>query len=169
MHQTLGPRTVSKYLSGLEAETKTFIRSLLTDSDNYLRHIRRYSGGLALSIVYGYNVKSNDDKYLLLAEECMNLLANDMAGSGLWPVDILPILLYIPSWFPGGSFKRKAAQWKLRFAEFIEKPYSYAKASMVSWSLASINRFAHLIVIFFSLFAGSRDHPAIVLCYGARR
>ena len=149
MHQTLGPRTVSKYLSGLEAETKTFIRSLLTDSDNYLRHIRRYSGGLALSIVYGYNVKSNDDKYLLLAEECMNLLANDMAGSGLWPVDILPFLLYIPSWFPGGSFKRKAAQWKLRFAEFIEKPYSYAKASMVSWSLAPINRFAHFIVIFF--------------------
>ena len=132
MHQTLGRRTVTKYLSGLEAETKTFIRSLVTDSDNYIRHIRRYSGGLALSIVYGYNVKSNDDKYLILAEECMHLLANDMAGSGLWPVDVLPFLLYLPSWFPGGSFKTKAAEWKLRFTEFIEKPYSYAKESMVS-------------------------------------
>ena len=132
MHQTLGPRTVTKYLSGLEGETKTFIRSLVTNPDNYISHIRRYSGGLALSIVYGYNVDSNDDKYLLLAEECMHLLANDMAGAGLWPVDVLPFLLYIPSWFPGGSFKTKAAEWKLRFSEFIEQPYSYAKESMVS-------------------------------------
>ena len=109
--QTLGRRTVTKYLSGLEAETKTFIRSLLTDSnvDNYISHIRRYSGGLVLSIVYGYNVKPNDDKYLLLAEECIHLLANDMAGSGLWPV-VLPFLLYSPSWFLGGSFKKKAME-----------------------------------------------------------
>ena len=111
MHQTLGPRTVFKYLSGLEAETKTFIHSLLTDPDNYIPHIRRYAGGLALSIIYGYNVNSNDDKYLLLAEECMQLLSNDMAGSGLWPVDILPFLVYLLSWFPGGSFKMKAAEW----------------------------------------------------------
>ena len=132
MYQTLGHRTLSKYLSGLEAETKTFIRSLVSDPDNYTPHIRRYAGGLALSIIYGYNVNSNDDKYLLLAEECMQLLSNDMAGSGLWPVDILPFLVYLPSWFPGGSFKKKAAEWKLRLAEFIEQPYSYAKESMVS-------------------------------------
>ena len=135
MYQTLGPRTLTKYLSGLEAETKTFIRSLLADPDNYTPHIRRYAGGVALSIIYGYNVVSNDDKYLLLAEECMQLLSNDMAGSGLWTVDILPVLLYLPSWFPGGSFKKKAAEWKIRLTEFIEKPYSYAKESLVSNSL----------------------------------
>lgn len=140
MHQTLGPRTVSKYLSGLEAETKIFIRSLLTDPENYIPHIRRYAGGLALSIVYGYNVHSNDDKYLQLAEECMDLLANDMAGAGLWPVDVLPFLLYLPSWFPGGSFKKKAAEWKLKFSEFIEKPYSFAKESMVSGPWLQVRR-----------------------------
>ena len=133
MHRTLGPRTLPQYLSGLEAETETFIRSLLTDSDNYLRHIRRYSGGLTLSIIYGYQVKSSDDKYLLLAEECMDLLANKMSSSpGLWPVDILPFLRFIPSWFPGGSFKKKAAEWKLKMATFVESPFAHAKASLVS-------------------------------------
>ena len=133
MHQTLGPRTLPQYLSGLEAETKTFIRSLVTDSDNYLRHIRRYSGGLTLSIIYGYQVKSSDDQYLLLAEECMSLLANKISSSpGLWPVDILPFLRHIPAWFPGGSFKKKAAEWKLKMTTFIESPFAHAKASMVS-------------------------------------
>ena len=133
MHRTLGPRTLPQYLCGLEAETKTFIRSLLADSDNYLRHIRRYSGGLTLSIIYGYQVKSSDDKYLLLAEECMDLLANKMSSSpGLWPVDILPFLRFIPAWFPGGSFKKKAAEWKLKMATFVESPFAHAKASLVS-------------------------------------
>jgi len=132
MHQTLGSRTLPQYLSGIEAETKTFIRSLLTDSDNYIRHIRRYSGGLTLSIIYGYQVKSSDDQYLLLAEECMDLLANKMSsGPGLWPVDIFPSLRYIPAWFPGGSFKKKAAEWKLKMTAFVESPFAHAKASMV--------------------------------------
>jgi hypothetical protein len=39
--QTLGPRTVTKYLSGL-AKT-LFARSLVTDPDSYISHIRRYS------------------------------------------------------------------------------------------------------------------------------
>ena len=142
MHQTLGPRTLPQYLSGLEAETKTFILSLLTDSDNYLRHIRRYSGGLTLSIIYGYQVKSSDDKYLLLAEECMDLLANKMSSSpGLWPVDILPFLRFIPSWFPGGSFKKKAAEWKLKMATFVESPYAHTKASLVSGLLMKVSSF----------------------------
>ena len=145
MHQTLGPQVIPKYLSGLEAQTKTFIRSLLTDSDNYIRHIRRYSGGLGLSIIYGYQVKSSDDKFLVLAEKCLDLLANDMACSGIWPVDVFPFLRYLPSWFPGGSFKRKAAEYKLRISEFIEKPYTLAKENMVS--LRSDNMFAHLIIV----------------------
>ena len=108
-----------------ENETKIFIRSLLTD---HIPCIRRYAGRLALSNVYGYNVNSNDE-YLELAEECMHLLTNDVAASGLWSVDILPLLLYLPSWFPGGSFKTKAAGWKPRFSEFMA--YSYTKEMMV--------------------------------------
>ena len=53
----------------------------------------------------------------------MNLLVNDMAGSGSWPVDILPfpVALYLLSWFPGRSFRKKATEQKLRFSEFIER------------------------------------------------
>jgi hypothetical protein len=148
VHQTLGPQVVPKYFSGLEALTKTFIRSLLTDSDNYIRHIRRYSGGLGLSIIYGYQVQSSDDKFLVLAEQCLDLLANDMAGSGLWSVDVLPFLRYLPSWLPGLSFKKKAEEYKLKITEFIEKPYSLAKENMVSLWLEIVICFRYLIIVF---------------------
>lgn len=163
MHRTLGPRTLPQYLSGLEAETKTFIRSLLKDSDNYLRHIRRYSGGLTLSIIYGYQVKSSDDKYLLMAEECMDLLANKMSSSpGLWPVDILPFLRFIPSWFPGGSFKKKAAEWKLKMATFVESPFAHAKASFVSGIFCPIKVYANSISLSFFFQRAGTISPSFI-------
>ncbi|KAF8883527.1 cytochrome P450 [Infundibulicybe gibba] len=133
MRQTLGAPNIPAYYTILDAQTRIFIRSLLSDPANYLRHIRRYSGGLTLSLVYGYKATSSDDKYLLLAEESMDLLANHMAsGIGIWPVDIFPILKYMPAWFPGGSFKRKSVGWKKKMTEFAEKPFAHAKSLLKS-------------------------------------
>ena len=50
-----------------------------------------YAGGLTLLVVYGHHVKSTDDGFLELAEECIEILANRIAsGGGIWPVDIFP-------------------------------------------------------------------------------
>ena len=51
----------------------------------------RYAGGLTLSAIYGYQARSNDDEMLRLADECVNILSNDIAsGGGIWPVDVFP-------------------------------------------------------------------------------
>ena len=140
MQQTLGPRSVPNYYDGLQVETMRFIQSLQADPENYIRHIRRYSGGLTLSVVYGYNATSSDDKYLLLAEESMNLLANEMVtGVGVWPVDVFPFLKYIPTWFPGGTFKIKAARWKERMEEFVNLPFIEAKKNAVCTKIGSLS------------------------------
>ncbi|KDR72492.1 hypothetical protein GALMADRAFT_142815 [Galerina marginata CBS 339.88] len=145
MQLTLGPRSIPNYYPALETETTTFIRSLVSDPTNYIRHIRRYSGGLTLSVVYGYKVASIDDPYLLLAEESVGLLANEMVqGTDIWPVDVFPILQYVPKWFPGASFKRKAVLWKAKMDEFIEKPWIHAKTSMKMGTILPSFCSAHL-------------------------
>lgn len=94
-------------------------------------HIRRYAGGLTLLVVYGHQVKSNDDEFLKLAEDCVDVLANRIASSGkIWLVDVFPILKHIPLWFPGASFKRQAAQWKTMMQEFVDRPYSFVLDEM---------------------------------------
>lgn len=123
MQLTLGPRSIPNYYSMLEQETRSFIEYLLADPANYMRHIRRYSGGTLLSVVYGYKATSSNDEYLVLAEKGMDLLANKMAsGLGIWSVDVFPFLRYIPSWFPGASFKRKAVIWGATIRQFAEAP-----------------------------------------------
>ena len=92
MQRALGSTTISKYHSLLEMETPWFLKRLLENPNDYTLPIKRYAGGLTLLVVYGYQVKSDDDAFLSLADHCLDLLANDIAsGGGIWPVDILPM------------------------------------------------------------------------------
>jgi hypothetical protein len=51
----------------------------------------RYTGGLALQVLYGYQARSNQDELLALASETIDILANRVVSSiGIWPVDIIP-------------------------------------------------------------------------------
>lgn len=133
MQQALGPRSIATYNTSMEVETREFIGALILDPTNYIRHIRRYAGGLALSVIYGFEPASNEDKYLILLENAMDLFTNEMTpGFGIWPVDIFPFLQHIPEWVPGGSFKRKAKVWKRRVEEFAESPFIEAQTNKVS-------------------------------------
>lgn len=91
MQRALGPTAISKYHSLLEMETPLFLKRLLENPNDYSTPIKRYAGGVTLLVTYGYQVKSDDDAFLQLAEDCVDLLANKIAsGVGIWPVDIFP-------------------------------------------------------------------------------
>ena len=133
MHKAFGLPVIPTYYPLLQTETHSFLRRLVAEPAEYMKHIRRYSGGLTLSVVYGYEAVSNDDEFLGLAEECVGILANRIAsGGGIWPVDVFPFLQHIPTWMPGAGFKRNAIKWRRKMEEFVNRPYEFVKNCMVS-------------------------------------
>jgi len=137
MNQAFGVQRIPAYHPLIETATHSFIQRLVADPTNYVDHTRRYAGGLTLSVVYGYEAAPNNDKFLNLGEECVDLLSNKIAsGGGIWPVDIIPSLKHLPTWAPGSGFLRKAAVWKAKMEEFIDQPYDFVKASLKSGSYA---------------------------------
>jgi len=133
MHKAFGVPTIPSYYPLIQTETHNFLQRLIVDPAEYIRHVRRYAGGLTLSVVYGYETVSNDDEFLCLAEECVDLLANRIAsGGGIWPVDIFPSLRYMPLWMPGSGFKKNAMAWKRKMEEFVDRPYEFVKNNLVS-------------------------------------
>ncbi|CDO74150.1 hypothetical protein BN946_scf185043.g200 [Trametes cinnabarina] len=133
MQKALGPSAIPSYHSLLEIETQALLKRLLDDPLNYDGHLRRYAGSLTLLVVYGYRVVSNDDPFLTLAEDCVEIISNRIAsGGGIWPVDVFPFLKHIPVWFPGAGFKRNAIKWKAKMEEFVDKPYELVKTRMIS-------------------------------------
>jgi len=131
MNKAFGLSSIPTYYPLLLSSTKLFLQTLIESPNDYIGHTRRYAGGLTLSVVYGYEAKTINDPFLTLAEESVNILAHIASGGGVWPVDIVPALKYIPSWFPGAGFKRNAIRWKAKMEEFTERPFQYVKDSMV--------------------------------------
>jgi hypothetical protein len=145
MQKAFGIQAIPPYYPLLQTETLGFLRRLAADPTKYESHTRRYAGGLTLSVVYGYEAKSNEDEFLQLAEECVDLLANHIAsGGGIWPVDIIPALQKLPDWAPGAGFKRKAAKWKAKMEEFVERPYAFVENSIVRFWTRSTTSFSLL-------------------------
>jgi hypothetical protein len=59
-------------------------------------------------MTYSINVRPYNDPYIKIAEEAVGAIAELMIP-GAFLVDIIPILKYVPEWFPGAKFQSKAA------------------------------------------------------------
>ncbi|KAJ7171125.1 cytochrome P450 [Mycena filopes] len=123
INSAFGVQMIPSYHPLIETETHSFVRRLVADPANYMDHARRYAGGLTLSVVYGYEPTGKNDKFLSLGEECVDLLSNHIASGGG---------IRLPAWAPGSGFLKKAAVWKAKMDEFVEKPYDFVKTSLKS-------------------------------------
>ena len=83
-----------------------------------------------MKIGYGITVQESDDPYISIAEEALNGIAVAGVPGAFW-VDSFPILKYVPSWFPGASFQKKAARWRDATNTMAEKPFRRVQEQLV--------------------------------------
>ena len=72
----------------------------------FLRTSLQVVASTILSMTYGINIPPYNDPYINIAEEATGATAELMI---LVLVDIIPILKYVPEWFPDAKFQSKAA------------------------------------------------------------
>ena len=83
-----------------------------------------------MKIGYGIAVQETNDPYISVADEVLDGLAR--AGvPGAFLVDLIPILKYVPSWFPGAGFQKKAGRWREVNHIMAEKPFRHVKEQLV--------------------------------------
>ena len=80
-----------------------------------------------MKIGYGIAV---DDPYISIAKGVLNGVA-EVAIPGSFLVDLFPILKYVPSWFPGAGFQKKAARWKEAANIMADRPFLRVKEQLV--------------------------------------
>ncbi|KAJ3774227.1 cytochrome P450 [Lentinula raphanica] len=112
-----------------------FLNNLLDTPEDWLAHIRLMTGTIIFAIAYGIHVEHKDDPNIAAAERMMAVLsAAGMPGTFL--VDVFPILKYVPYWFPGASFKRKAREWNGILSATITPPF--LKVKQGRWPMAPL-------------------------------
>lgn len=96
-----------------------------------------------MEVIYGITIEEESDPYVTDAEEALKGLAE--AGSfGAFLVDILSIMKYIPSWFPGAQWKKKAEEWNRVNGLVQHKPFQYVKNQMVRQLFAFFIRHSNI-------------------------
>ncbi|GJE84150.1 cytochrome P450 [Phanerochaete sordida] len=128
-HQYFRLDMVPHYHARMLKHTKDLLRLLLATPNDLMRHLRFVAGASILSISYGIDVDPEHDHYVEVADEAIHALAVT-GNAGSYLVDYLPILKYVPSWFPGAKFKRDAAVWREKTGLMISEPFEYAKRQM---------------------------------------
>ncbi|KIM77529.1 hypothetical protein PILCRDRAFT_825308 [Piloderma croceum F 1598] len=120
----------------LTLETHQLAAGLLNSPDNYLYHVRRATAAIIMKIAYGYDVGLSGDKYVKLADEAVESISI-AAEPGAFLVDFLPALKYVPAWFPGAGFKRKAKAWRKLSQSMLKDPYQMTKRKILEGTARS--------------------------------
>ncbi|KAJ5356014.1 Cytochrome P450 E-class group I [Penicillium concentricum] len=132
-------RTHRKYITGLLGSKNSILNrhtqldlgarylllQILQQPDSLIENIRRFTGASILDMVYGYKVEpSGTDSLVDLAELSTSQFSIAMQP-GAWVVDRIPILKYLPAWFPGAGFQHTAREWADTLTTLAEKPYAF--------------------------------------------
>ncbi|KAH9162719.1 cytochrome P450 [Lactarius sanguifluus] len=130
LHTVIGTRaSVEKFRDTLEEESALMVRRLLNEPRNFVGPVRKAVGVIILRITHGYRPTTEDDSLVRVADEATDQL-NVLLSPGLFAVDFLPFLRYIPEWFPGGGFHKIAREWRHTLFDMTDKSYEFVLEQM---------------------------------------
>jgi cytochrome P450 len=124
-HRQIGSRnSLATFYPVEEEETKRFLCNVLNEPDDLIAHIRRTAGAIILKISHGYSVEDDSDPFVEMADKAMFNFSEVMVP-GAFLVDFIPVLRYLPEWFPGAGFQRDAKQWRQLLIDTATKPHEF--------------------------------------------
>jgi hypothetical protein len=88
-------------------------------------------------MTYSIDVRPYNDPYIKTAEAAAAAAA-EVIIPGAFLVDIIPILKYVPEWFPGAKFQSKAAALRKHAAMLCDAPFSATEKLIVCNTLPFI-------------------------------
>ncbi|KAF8886810.1 cytochrome P450 [Infundibulicybe gibba] len=88
---------------------RQMLRSLLESPDDLQLHVRVVAAAIIMAIVYGHDVSTMNDEFVLVAEGVGKRATTAMLP-GAWLVSTFPVLRHIPPWFPGAKFHQEAGE-----------------------------------------------------------
>ncbi|KAJ7451064.1 cytochrome P450 [Mycena latifolia] len=129
--KVIGTRgSMVKFYPVEEYQANMFLKRVLEDPKAFDAATRKTAGAMVLHLTYGYKIKEQgNDPLVDLADKALGEFS-EITRPGAFLVDVLPILKYVPSWFPGARFKRLAEMYTKSCDDLAEVPLAYVKEQM---------------------------------------
>ncbi|KIJ65809.1 hypothetical protein HYDPIDRAFT_109838 [Hydnomerulius pinastri MD-312] len=130
--QFMGSKSkIDGFQSVLQDEARILINNIRTHPEEWIKHGRRFAGGIVLKMAYGYTAEIENDPLVKLVDDAMDQFSETTAPNAFM-VDIIPILRYVPQWIPGAGWKQKAAAYRRTLTDTLNVPYNLVKQHMAA-------------------------------------
>ncbi|KAJ7133346.1 cytochrome P450 [Mycena epipterygia] len=131
--RVIGTRaSIAKFYPVEDYQASMFLKRVLDDPTAFEAATRKTAGAMVLHLTYGYKIKEQgNDPLVDLADKAMAEFS-EITRPGAFLVDVMPILKYVPSWFPGAGFKRLAKMYAKSCDDLAEVPFAYVKEQMAT-------------------------------------
>ena len=131
-----GASSVSFYRSppiscSTPGRTSPFTIFLLTSKHVLHFLLTSLVGSIILSMTYSINVRPYNDPYIKIAEEAIGTLTELFTPGAFVVLDIIPVLKHLPEWFPGATFRSKAAEMQKHAAIMRNTTFAATEELMV--------------------------------------
>ncbi|KAJ5375711.1 hypothetical protein N7517_007717 [Penicillium concentricum] len=128
LYQEMGSKnSVARFNDTQTAEVSRFLVRVLDEPDKLQQHIRKEAGAIVLKIGYGYTIEPHArDPLVDLADKAMEDFSYALLPA-TWAVEFIPMMKYLPAWFPGAGFVKVARSYKSRSEAFSDVPYAFTK------------------------------------------
>ncbi|KAF4335029.1 oxidoreductase [Fusarium beomiforme] len=135
VHQQLGTKgAASRFRDVQDVESRRLLLRILERPEDLSLHIKTEASAIILKMTYGYTLEPHKpDPLALLIEQMMDNFSNAFVPMR-WPVDILPMLRYLPESLPGMSFKGIARDWRANMRQVLDLPYNFTRLQMANQS-----------------------------------
>ncbi|KAJ4465512.1 cytochrome P450 [Lentinula edodes] len=130
-HQEFHPSNSAIHRPHEKKALSQFLNNLIDTPEEWGNHLKQMIGAIIIGVAYGVQVQPMDDPNIDAAAKMYSVL-NRVLIPGAFLVDTLPILKYIPSWFPGASFKQQAKAWYGIRKKTIMPPFVQVKQAMMT-------------------------------------
>ncbi|EKM77775.1 hypothetical protein AGABI1DRAFT_121852 [Agaricus bisporus var. burnettii JB137-S8] len=128
-HEYFGSKKLPQYLPVQVRHVRGFLRRLLASPEDFLSHTRHLFAALITEVAYGIEIQDHNDPYVQQIEEVIKGVG-EASVPGRYLVEVFPIMKYIPSWFPGAGWKRKAAYYRRINDRVSREPYEIVKENL---------------------------------------
>ncbi|KAI5988963.1 cytochrome P450 [Pisolithus albus] len=111
--------------------------NLLSTPLDYPDHFATLSAAIIMAVTYGYEVVPKDDPFVANVVHLVELFIHAMTAERATLINAIPLLAHIPSWFPGGGFKKQAAECRALARTVLEDPVKYVQDRIATGTATS--------------------------------
>ncbi|KAG1730688.1 cytochrome P450 [Suillus paluster] len=129
-HQVLRVEASNSYQDLYLRKAHELVVNLFDAPEEVERHLNTFAASLILAVTYGYETQPMDDPFVTSVQKVISIGNQIISPERAAMQMFFPFLTRLPSFVPGGEYKKQAPECRRLVQDMMETPFEYVKKQL---------------------------------------